>query len=74
MMMIDKYFLYIFHHQKKYFKNKFGSFKKINSSLHRKTKLKTTNMLRIQLHIETANCFSSPKGDYNNCGACYADE
>jgi hypothetical protein len=27
---------------KKYFKNKFGSFKKINSSLHCKTKLKTT--------------------------------
>jgi hypothetical protein len=42
--------------------------------LHCKTKLKTTNMLRIQLHIETANCFSSPKGDYNNSGACYADE
>jgi hypothetical protein len=31
-------------------------------------------MLRIQLHIEMANCFSSPKGDYNNSGACYADE
>jgi hypothetical protein len=42
--------------------------------LHCKTTLKITNMLRIQLHIEMANCFSSPKGDYNNSGACYADE
>ncbi len=31
-------------------------------------------MLRIQLHIEAANWFSSPMVDYNNCGACYADE
>jgi hypothetical protein len=30
-------------------------------------------MLRIELHIEAMNCFS-PKGDYNNCGACYANE
>ncbi len=36
-------------------------------------KLLTTNMLRISQHIEAMNCFS-PKGDYNNCGACYADE
>jgi hypothetical protein len=34
---------------------------------------KQQNMLRIQLHIEAMNCFS-PKGDYNNCGACYAEE
>ena len=34
-------------------------------------KLKTTNMLRIQLHIEAMNCFS-PKWDYGNSGACYA--
>ena len=30
-------------------------------------------MLRIQLHIESANWFS-PKGDYTVCGACTADE
>ncbi|CAN5884807.1 hypothetical protein BH11BAC4_BH11BAC4_00390 [soil metagenome] len=30
-------------------------------------------MARTQLHIEALNCFS-PKADYNNCGACYADE
>jgi hypothetical protein len=30
-------------------------------------------MLSIQLHIEAMNCFI-PKGDYNSCGACYADE
>jgi hypothetical protein len=74
MMMINAYFFLFFYNQKKYLKKIFGSFKKINSSLHRKTKLKTTNMLRIQLHIEMANCFSSPKVDYNNSGACYAEE
>ena len=31
-------------------------------------------MLRINLHIEMANCFSLLKEDYNNTGACYADE
>jgi hypothetical protein len=74
MMMIDEYFLLIFYPEKKYFKKIFGGFKKKISSLHCKTKLKQQIMLRIQLHIETANCFSSPKGDYNNSGACYADE
>jgi len=47
--------------------------KKINSSLHCKTNFKITNMSRIQLHITALNCFS-PKRDYNDCGACYADE
>jgi len=47
--------------------------KKLITSLHRKTNLKTTNMSRIQLHITAVNCFS-PKWDYNSCGACYADE
>ncbi len=49
--------------------------------MHCKTKIKNNDMLRIQLHIKTANCRKSPvanslspKGDYNNCGACYADE
>jgi hypothetical protein len=37
-------------------------------------KLTTTNMLRISQHIEAMNCFSSPKANDNNCGACYADE
>lgn len=30
-------------------------------------------MLRIQLHIESANRFS-PKDDYAICGACTAEE
>ena len=47
--------------------------KKINSSLQRKTNLKTTNMQRLQLHIEAMNGFS-PKGYAAICGACYADE
>ena len=29
-------------------------------------------MLRIQLHIEEMNCFSSPKANDGNTGACYA--
>jgi hypothetical protein len=49
---------------------KFGSIKKIFSSLHPQ---KITNVLRIQLHIETVNWFS-PKGDYTDCGACNAEE
>jgi len=49
----------------------FGNIKKINSSLQCKSKFKTTNMLRIQLHIETV-CFSSPKTNYDKSGACYA--
>ncbi len=31
--------------------------------------LQNKNMLRIKLHIESANWFS-PKGDYTVCGAC----
>ncbi len=46
--------------------------KKLISSLQCK-KTKATNMARMQLHIKSMNCFS-PLGDYNNCGACYADE
>jgi hypothetical protein len=42
MMMIDENILMFFYTQKKYFKKIFGSFKKINPSLHCKTKLKTT--------------------------------
>ncbi len=37
-------------------------------------KYKQQNVLRNQLHIKKANCFSSPMVDYNNSGACYADE
>ena len=33
--------------------------------------LKQQNMLRIQLHIEAMNCFSSPKANDGNSGACY---
>ena len=46
--------------------------KKINSSLHRKTKKQSQNMLRKNLHIETKNLFS-PIGDYSVFGACFAD-
>ncbi len=41
--------------------------------MHCKTKFKTTNMSRIQLHTEAMNWFS-PKGYDTNCGACYAEE
>jgi hypothetical protein len=51
----------------------FGKNKKLFQSLQRKTNYKNRNMLRIQLHIESANWFS-PKGDYTVCGACTADE
>ena len=37
------------------------------------TKIINKKMLRIQLHIETANWFS-PKGDYTVCGAHAAVE
>ncbi len=53
----------------KIIQQKFGTIKKINSSLHRQNK----NMQRNLSHIETANWFS-PKGDYTNCGACSAEE
>jgi hypothetical protein len=49
----------------KFLLKKFGAIKKIDSSLHCKTK----NMQRILLHIESANKFS-PVGDYTVCGAC----
>ena len=48
----------------------FGRMKKINSSLHRKTKLFNNNMQRKSLHIDAAN-WMSPEGFFTNCGACY---
>jgi hypothetical protein len=48
----------------------FGRMKKINSSLHRKTKLFNNNMQRKSLHIDAAN-WTSPGGFIANCGACY---
>jgi|JI9StandDraft_2_1071091.scaffolds.fasta_scaffold63253_2 hypothetical protein len=47
----------------KILQQKFGSIKKINSSLHQQNK----NMQQILSHIETANRFS-PKGDYAMAG------
>ena len=46
----------------------FGGMKKINSSLHCKTKNNNSNMLSAQKHIETKNWFS-PIGYDTSCGA-----
>ena len=46
--------------------------KKINSSLHRKTKMQITKMLRKNLHIESKGCFS-PTADYRGFGAYFAN-
>ena len=61
-----------FHSKKNIFKiysQKFGSIKKLFSSLHPQI----SNMQRRQLHIESLNLFS-PKGDATDSGACYAAE
>ena len=62
----EKYFI-------KIYQKIFGDIKKINSSLHCKTKFKTKKMSRKQLHNEAMNWFS-PKGCDTSCGACYAED
>lgn len=65
--MLSAFTLYIYF---MLIKNKFGKLKNISTILHCQIKQK---MLRINLHIESKQWFSTTAGYYTICGAFFTD-